>query len=479
MRCRARIPVLTAVVVLLAALIACSSGGGSTTKTTFTPATVSVSVSDPATCSSPASGPYHNVWVTITDVLIHTSSTAAANDPNWVDLTPNLKNAPQQVDLLAVANNQCFLATLGSNTALQPGTYQQIRIILADNSAVPAGNHCGAAGANCVVPSSTLTPQTLLLSSESTTGIKIPPGQIAGGNFTIGSGETKDLNINFDTCASIVVQGNGGFRLKPVLHAGEVALTAVSINGKLVDKATSLPIVGGKAIVALEVKDIDGVDRVIMQTTPDSSGAFNFCPVPALASGSSYDVVAVAVNGANVAYAATITTGVQPGNALGNIQMIAVTGANTSPGSITGQVTSANASNNGIAIDVMLSALQTVNATKFTIPVTAQSATLTKTTEKPTGCATDPCPPYTATYTMDLVPPVPPTVGACSVTPPTSYTAGSGTPPASYVVEGQAFKPMSGGTTDCTQFKQTTATVSVNPGTPAATAPTLAFTGCT
>ena len=314
----------------------------------------------------------------------------------------------------------------------------------------------------------------LLLSSESKTGIKIPSGQIAGGSFTVASGETKDLNINFDTCASIVVQGNGQFRLKPVLHAGEVALTAVSINGRLVDKATNAAIVGGKAIVALEQKDINGVDRVIMQATPDSSGAFNFCPVPT----GTYDVVAVAVSGANVVYAATITTGVQQGSALGSIPMIAVTGTNTSPGSITGQVTSANATSNGIAIDVMLSALQTVNSTNFTIPVGAQSATLTKTTEKPSGCATDPCPPYTATYTMDLVPPVPPTVGAFSATPPTSYTAGSGTPPATYVVEGQAFVPMSGGTADCTQPKMTTTPVAVNPGTPAASAPTLAFTGC-
>jgi len=37
----------------------------------------------------------------------------------WVDLTPNLKNNPQQVDLLAQANNQCFLASLGSTTQLQ------------------------------------------------------------------------------------------------------------------------------------------------------------------------------------------------------------------------------------------------------------------------------------------------------------------------------------------------------------------------
>src|ERR1700693_5249881 len=200
MRCRALIPVLAAVV-LLAILIACTGGGGSSmTKGASSPAMVSVTVSDPATCSSGANGLYSNVWVTITDVLIHTSSTAAATDPNWIDLTPNLKNTPQQVDLLAVANNQCFLATLGSNFALQPGKYQQIRIILADNASNVANNHCGTAGANCIIltPPQTQAPQALLLSSESKTGIKIPSGQIAGGSFTVASGETKDLNINFD-----------------------------------------------------------------------------------------------------------------------------------------------------------------------------------------------------------------------------------------------------------------------------------------
>jgi hypothetical protein len=455
MRCRSLIPVLTAVV-LLAILIACSGGGGSTTRTTFSPATVSVTISDPATCSSAASGPYSNVWVTITDVLIHTSATAADNDPNWVDLTPNLKNAPQQVDLLAAATNQCFLATLGSNTALQPGTYQQIRIILADNSVIPAANHCGIAGANCVVVAATATPQTLLLSSESKTGIKIPSGQIAGGSFTVASGETKDLNINFDTCASIVVLGTGQFRLKPVLHAGEVALTSVSINGKLVDKATNAPIAGGKAIVALEQKDTNGVDRVIMQATPDSTGAFNFCPVPA----GTYDVVAVAVSGANVAYAATITTGVQQGSALGNIPMNAVTGTSTAPGSITGQVTSVNGSNAATAADVMLSALQTVSSTNYTIPAGTQSATLSVTTP--------------ASYTM-TVPPVNPTVGAF-VASGTTYAAGAAGN-AIYVVEGQAFVPLSGGTAECTLPKQTTAPVTVSAGGSIA-APALAFTGC-
>src|SRR5215470_10228668 len=275
---------------------------------------VKVVVSDPATCSGPQ-GTISHVYVTITDVEIHSSSSAGPNDPGWIDLTPGLKQNPMQVDLMAQANNQCFLATLGSAMEIQPGTFQQIRIFLAPNNMAVSGNKCGST-ANCVMSSSSPgTPQPLMLSSESQTGIKIPSGQIAGGQFTVAAGQTKDLDIDFNACESIVAEGNGQFRLKPVLHAGEVGLTSASINGKIVDNATGQPIAGGTTVVALEQKDGSGVDRVVMQTLTDSTGGFVFCPVPA----GSYDVVAAAVDGAQAAFGATVITGVQPGNALGTV----------------------------------------------------------------------------------------------------------------------------------------------------------------
>ncbi len=434
-------------------------------------ASTTITVSDPATCGSNTGGPFSHVYVTVTDVMINSSSTADDNDSSWVDLTPALKGNPQQIDLLGQANNQCFLATLGSTTQLQPGSYQQIRIMLAANTASPTGDKCNGS-ANCVVLSSDNSVHPLLLSSEAKTGLKIPSGQIASGSFTVAAGQTKDLNIDFDTCASIVAQGNGQYRLKPVLHAGEVSTTLASINGKLVDKATGQPIVGGKAIVALEQKDSAGIDRVVMQSTPDASGAFIFCPVPA----GSYDVVAVAVNGANVEYAATITTGVSPGTALGNVQMFATSGANTGPGSIMGMITSANSVPAGTIADFTISALQQVTTSggslTVTIPLAQQSsATATATTQASASCATNTdC----VSYTLS-VPGVNPSVTAFSSSG-TNYAAGA-SGAASYTVEAQAFVPQSGGTTDCTSPVQTTAAISVTPGL-SVQAATLAFKGC-
>jgi hypothetical protein len=449
--------------VMVAGWAAC--GGNNSAQ--ITPTVTNVTLSDPATCAGP-SGPYSHVYVTVTDVQ---ASTSASGSGGFTDLTPNLKSAPQQIDLLGQANNQCFLASLGSTTQLQAGDYQQIRLILADNSTAVTGNKCGGNGANCVVLNDG-TAAKLNLASEAQTGIKIPAGQIAGGKFTVQAGTTQDLNIDFNTCDSIVVEGNGQYRLKPVLHAGEVSTTATSITGTVVDKATSQP-VSGTTMVALEQKDAGGTDRIFMATLADASGHFVFCPVPA----GSYDVVATAISSTNVIYAATLTTGVSVGASLGNIPLIAA----QAPAGVAGQVTTSTGSA-GTAADISLSALQTAtvgtSTVTFTVPLTAQSSgTASLATAAGASCAanTD-C----VAYTLQL-PGAPANAGSFSASGTTWTQATAAT--VDTTVEADAFVPSSGGTPDCTPAVETTtqtsaaAALSLGPGL-SLTAATLAFTGC-
>lgn len=450
-------------------LVSCGSG---TNSTMMSAAAVNVSISDPATCGAP-SGQFSHVFVTITDVMIHQSATAAATDAGWVDLTPNLKSAPVQTDLLGLASNQCFLAMLGS-TGIQPGTFQQIRVILADNSATVTGNKCGST-VNCVMMTSdsTNTPHPLLLSSEAQTGIKIPSGQIAGGQFTVAAGENKDLNIDFNACASIVSQGNGQFRLKPVLHAGEVSTTSASISGTVMDSATKQPVVGGNTVVALEQKDVNGVDRVIMETLAGANGAFVFCPVPA----GTYDVVVTAINGVErgTDYAATVITGVQPGNSLGNVPLTAA-GA---PAMISGQITTSTGSAGTVA-DLSVSALQQIMENGGNVMITTPlplipAATDTVSTAPGAGCpANTDC----VNYTL-AVPAANPSVGAF-VTTGNQTPAAPAPAPVNYTVDANAF---SAGAADCTpsnmQRSQTPAStpLTVTAGGPV-TAQTMTFTAC-
>ncbi|MFQ5926592.1 MAG: DUF4382 domain-containing protein, partial [Terriglobia bacterium] len=152
---------------------------------------VTVTLSDPPTCRF-APGAFRHIWITVTDVRAHISAGAQANASGWQDLTPGLADAPQQVDLLA-APTGCTLAMLGSTLGLPPGQYQQIRFILLSNdpppgTPTPGLNNCGNQGFNCVELANG-GPRRLELSSEAQTGIKIPPGRIAGGAITIEAGQ--------------------------------------------------------------------------------------------------------------------------------------------------------------------------------------------------------------------------------------------------------------------------------------------------
>lgn len=454
--------------VLAGISIAACSGGGSSAPPTPAMATASVMLSDPATCSGPI-GPFAHVFVTITDVQANVSSSAGDGDSGWTDLTPGLSSQPKQVDLLGQANNQCFLATLGDAQQLQAGNYQQIRLILADNSATVANNACSNS-TNCVILSADNSVHTLLLSSESKTGLKIPSGQIASGGFTIAAGQTKDLDIDFNTCASIVQEGNGQYRLKPVLHAGEVSTTSTSINGKVLDSATDNP-VNGEVLVALEQKDATGVDRIMMATLAGSDGSFVFCPIPT----GTYDIVVVGEGSDGTGYQPSIVTGAANGQTVGSVSLHLAAAGATGVVQFTGTISSQNGASQGTSMDAQLSALETIASGTFTIPLlpNAQqpSATLSLETAASSACAAGAdC----ATYSV-MLPSAGPFLGAYSAN---GVTLSQSSLQANYVLDGLAFVPSSGGTADCAPSEQKTQSYIPAPSGGTIAAQTLAFVQC-
>ena len=452
------------------AVVACSSSKTGTT-TPSGAAKVNVRISDPATCQSPG-GPFSHVYVTITDVQANVSSTAGDNDSGWADLTPSLSKIPMQVDLLGQANNQCFLATLGDAQELQPGSYQQIRLILAPNTASVTNNACVSA-ANCVVLASDSSVHTLLLSSESKTGLKIPSGQISSGAFKIDAGQTKDLDIDFITCQSIVHEGNGQYRLKPVLHAGEVSTTSTSINGKVLDGVTGNP-VDGSVLVAVEQKDAGGIDRVLRAMLAGADGSFVFCPLPA----GTYDVVIVGTRTDGAIYEPSIVTGISVGSTTGSVSLFALTSATLSSSALKGTVTSQTAAMAGTVADVEVSLLETANSVTYTIPLaptsTQNAATVSVETAPSGGTVTCPKGTDCADYSIVV------SSAAANVGPWSSI----GTPLtpnvtlATYKIDGVAFVPSSGGLADCSPSELTTPAFTLSAGGITASVDTLSFTAC-
>lgn len=463
-------------------MVACSSMSGTTASGM---GKVTVSISDPATCQAP-DGPFYQVWVTITDVQASTSATAGNSDSGWVDLTPNLSKNPMQVNLLGIANNQCFLATLGDAMELQAGSYQQIRIKLAPNSGTIYGSNCQGAN-NCVVLDSDHSKSyPLQLSSEAQTGIKIPSGQIASGAFNISAGQTKDLDIDFNTCTSIVTEGNGQFRLKPVLHAGEASTTSVSMNGKVVD-ALGNPVAG--AIVALEQpdgsKDAAGnpIDRFITAEVTGSDGTWVICPLVASVDGDPtkpYDLV-ITGGSSGVLYAPSIVTGISIGSTAGTVKLNVAAGATASSttATITGQVTSSANATTPQVVDVALGILETVNKVDYTIPLPTTATqtggqNLTVTTAA-TANGTPACPANTDCYNYTLQTEA---LGAYIGTWGSGGTtlAQPNAVPV-YMVDGNATTNTSTPTTTCNPSEQISSAVALT-GSPLVGSANLAFTSC-
>ncbi len=472
---------LLAVVGLALLVFVAACGQGSLQDPLTGSGLVTLRISDPPTCKGPgAPGElnFDSVWVTVTLVRAHISSGADPDAGGWVDLADLTEN-PLQLDLLDGFTTQCTLATLGTANGLPPGNYQQIRLHLLSNipgagEATPTVNECDAAGGfNCVVVSGTGELKLLELSSQANNGIKIPPGQIAGGGIQLETGQSADINIEFNACHSVVRQGMDRYRLLPTLHAGEVSV-GDEIIGRVVDMSTGNPLAADATIIVMaEQPDMADptIDRMVMETMADpSTGVFSLCPLP----DGDYDIVAAGIDGSDVTYNATVTFAVPSGTDMGDIPLVPETGANTSPATIQGDVTTTDPDSAATGADIALSALQRAtpdggSEVALTIPQFGAS-TGTVNTEA-NGCPTGT---KCASYTL-IVPASNPKVGTFDVAG-TTY-ADPAAPPVPYEVNARAFKP--DGTTEpnCNPSSLLSDPVDVTAGTTVA-ASDLTFTEC-
>jgi hypothetical protein len=342
-----------------------------------------VTMSDP-----PAPSQFSNVWVTVDGV---SASTSGTSDSGWQTLVSGLSSTGTikavQLDLLHLpANGQCLLAQLGSTSSLPAGDYQQIRLQLVPNNASansvtllsPSGesttNQClSVKGWNCAMPEGgSLT--VLNLSSQAQTGLKIPPGQIMGGPIHVAAGSSVDINLDFNAGRSIVMQGNGQYRLDPVLVAYQTSQNLTGISGQVAvgtisgtNVTTGAGINGANVALEMATPPTDGSTNVDLignyLKTTDTTGKFDFCPLPA----GPFDVVASAgASGTTTGnYNATIITGVTNGTQV-TVPLLAETGG---PATLTGDITATSADSTATSVTADIYALQTTGSLEFAVPL--------------------------------------------------------------------------------------------------------------
>ena len=231
------------------ALAACGGGGGGGGTPT---GTVNVQMTDAPACG------FDHVYVTVSQVRINASSSAADSDGGWTTIS---LATPQKIDLLSLTNGA--MSTLGQAT-LPAGQYQQVRLVLAQNQ--------GNSAANSVVVSGTTTEQALATPSATQSGLKIIRP------FDVAANSTVDLVLDFNACKSVVQQGNGSYALKPVITATPTTVVG-TIDGYVAAAEAGATVYAEQG------------GRVVSGTVADGTGHFVFSTLVQSSTNGNYDIV--------------------------------------------------------------------------------------------------------------------------------------------------------------------------------------------
>lgn len=198
-------------------------------------------------------------------ITVDIQSVQIESDDGWLTL-----GTPQQTYNLLDLTGGIF-ASLADGTALAPGHYGQLRLVLGSQNTVTLAD------------SST---HALTVPSGQQTGIKMPL------DFDMAAGQTADIWIDFDAANSIQLHStgqSGKYMLRPVVRAYEKTVTG-TVTGVLTDVADDSPIPG--ALVFAETVDESGRPAIVRTVTTESDGSYALDLLPL---GERYTIVSMPI----------------------------------------------------------------------------------------------------------------------------------------------------------------------------------------
>jgi hypothetical protein len=315
----------------LSLLLGGCSGSGSTSTGATATGVVKLDVTD-----APASD-YAHVYVTVTGVAFHVSSTAGfsgystARQAGWQVVT---LPQPQTVDLAQLSNGTLYAdvngnSSLFNNITLPVGRYQQLRIILASTEDAYVGSVAGLTYNNEVQLVDDSTHYALRIPTADE-GIRLVPETpvvvTEGGTTSL----ALDFNLNNDVLqlpSSETSSGSTEFLLKPRLGYFDLNSVAAVSGTVGFDNLSS-----SRIVVKAEQVKTGSTYRVVRRMTgvDKTTGAFTLYPLPIFGNATTavYDVVVrgrnletAIIKGITVHKGSTPATGVN----LGSIPLVAGT----------------------------------------------------------------------------------------------------------------------------------------------------------
>jgi hypothetical protein len=278
-----------------------------------------------------APGDFDSVWITVKDIWIH-SSDAADPRPGVAGWHKYPLAAPRTIDLMTLTNGNA--QSIWDSISLPIGTYQQIRLVLADTDGALADS-ATAAGLkynNEVVTGGAEYPLHI---PDARHGIRL------AGTFTITEGATLKLAIDFDAGEDIVEFRKGTeYILKPRLEYFDLDHVG-AIVGKLATSGTFTT--APRFVIKAERLTTNGTSTfhfVRRWTVPKPDGSFILYPVSTLVT-TAWDVVIRGLEHQTmIIKGVPITSGATPASGATDLGTITMTAAARPDFTVDGTITS-------------------------------------------------------------------------------------------------------------------------------------------
>jgi Domain of unknown function (DUF4382) len=241
-------------------LAACGGGIGGTGAPQM--GTLKVGLTDAPACG------FEQVNVSVREVLVHQSPTAAEGDGGWISVVQ--LSPARRVDLLTLTNG--VVEELGE-ASLPAGRYSQMRLVLAENT--PADPL-----ANSVKPDG--RPEVALQTpSAQQSGLKLNV------NIDVPTGQVADVVLDFDACKSVVQAGRSNrYLLKPVI----AVLPRLSDAGARVVGYVDPAIALASTTISVQQNGVPIRSTPPVTTPGNTLGRFTLAPLPE----GTYDLVVTA-----------------------------------------------------------------------------------------------------------------------------------------------------------------------------------------
>jgi len=154
-----------------------------------------------------------HIFVTLASVQLHSASSGSSNSPQWIDLAPQLRLHPRQIDLLSDSSPLILV----QNALIPVGTYREVRLQFAPDTsassddALPAKISCADNPGNCMLMADGHVEPFRFVSDPPELRV---PLQINGSNsLAVVPGTTLDLRLTLQPQQVASVSASQGWRV--------------------------------------------------------------------------------------------------------------------------------------------------------------------------------------------------------------------------------------------------------------------------